>query len=70
MRGENESETVVVVGTGEGCSEPVTITRKPDEKERLSAADKLAKILGLYQNRVDMVGLPQIVITGADKLED
>ena len=70
MRGESESEVVVIVGTGEGCSEPATVTKKPDEKEKLNAADKLAKILGLYQNRVDMTGLPQIIITGADRLED
>ena len=70
LRGESESEAVVVVGVGEGCSEPVKVTKKPDEKEKLSAADKLARILGLYQNRIDMAGALPIVITGADQLED
>ena len=70
MRGESESEVTLVVGTGEGCSEPVTIKKRPDEKEKLNAADKLGKILGMYQNRLDVSGALPVVISGENDLDD
>lgn len=47
MRGESESEVVVIEGQGDGFSEARRMTKKPDEKERLSAAKELAKRYGL-----------------------
>lgn len=38
LRGESQSEVVVVEGTGDGCSEARNIQKAPDEKERLKAA--------------------------------
>lgn len=48
MRGESQSEIVVVEGTGEGTSCATHIQKAPDEKERLKAAELLGKRYGLY----------------------
>lgn len=48
MRGESESEVVVVEGHGEGVSRATRVKKKPDEKERLKAAEQLGKRLGLW----------------------
>lgn len=48
MRGESQSEIVVVEGTGEGTSCATHIKKAPDEKERLKAAELLGKRYGLY----------------------
>lgn len=34
LRGESESEIVVIEGTGEGCSDARRMNKAPDEKER------------------------------------
>ena len=43
MRGSSEAEIVVTEGTGDGCSEARPMIKRPDEKERLKAAELLAK---------------------------
>ena len=53
MRGQSESEIVVVEGTGDGCSEARAMQKAPDEKERLKAAELLGKRYGLYTEKVD-----------------
>ena len=56
MRGKSESEIIVVEGVGEGCSEARAMMKHPDEKERLKAAEILAKILGLNKEKIDVTG--------------
>lgn len=53
LRGETQSEIVVVEGTGMGSSEARTMQKAPDEKERLKAAELLGKRYGLYTEKVD-----------------
>lgn len=53
LRGETQSEIVVVEGTGEGCSEARTMDKAPDEKERLKAAELLGKRYGLFKDKVE-----------------
>lgn len=50
LRGESEAEIVVVEGTGEGCSAASRLLKKPDEKERLKAAELLGKRFGMFKN--------------------
>lgn len=52
MRGESQSEVVVVEGSGFGNSEARTMQKAPDEKERLKAAELLGKRYGLYTDKV------------------
>lgn len=69
VRGKSEAEIVVVEGTGEGCSEARTMTKNPDEKERLKAAELLGKHLGILTNQVKLEAVP-VIISGGELLED
>ena len=53
MRGQTQSEIVVVEGCGDGFSEARTMGKAPDEKERLKAAELLGKRYGLYTEKVE-----------------
>jgi phage terminase small subunit len=53
LRGESQSEVVVVEGIGFGNSEARTMQKAPDEKERLKAAELLGKRYGLYTEKVE-----------------
>ncbi len=53
LRGESQSEIVVVEGIGMGTSEARTMQKAPDEKERLRAAELLGKRYGLYTDRIE-----------------
>ena len=63
LRGDSESETVVVEGTGEGCSEARRMLKAPDEKERLKAAELLGKYYALFTDKaqVEQSGAVQII---------
>ena len=50
MRGQSESEIVVIEGIGEGCSDARRMNKMPDEKERLKAAELLGKRYGLFRD--------------------
>ena len=54
MRGQSESEVVVVEGTGDGYSEARTISKAPDEKEKLKAAELLGKRYGIFTDKVSV----------------
>lgn len=70
LRGESKSKVVVVEGTGEGCSEARLLSKSPDEKERLKAAELIGKRYGVFSDKVDVAGAVPVVISGGDKLED
>ena len=69
IRGQSESQIVVVEGTGDGCSEARHLNKFPDEKERLKAAELLGKHLGLLTNSVKLEAVP-VIISGGELLED
>ena len=53
LRGESQSEEIVVEGTGDGCSEARTMQKAPSEKDRLKAAELLGKRYGLYTDKIE-----------------
>lgn len=53
LRGESQSEIVIVEGVGDGYSEARAMQKAPDEKERLKAAELLGKRYGLYTDKID-----------------
>lgn len=53
LRGQSQSEIVVVEGTGEGCSEARTMRKAPDEKERLKAAELLGRAHMMFTDKVE-----------------
>lgn len=70
LRGETQSEIVVVEGVGEGCSEARRLQKLPDEKERLKAAELLGKRMGLFKDKLDVTANAPVIISGGDELED
>lgn len=70
MRGQSESEIVLAIGIGDGCSEERHIQKSPDEKERLKAAELLGKRYGMFSEKVNIDGAVPIVFAGEDSLED
>lgn len=66
VRGESKSSVLSLCG--DGCQE--VIEKNPDEKERLKAAELLAKRYGLLTDKIGVEGVVPIVISGDDELED
>ena len=64
MRGETEEEVVVNVGTGKGFTRAEKIKAQVSAKERLKAAEMLAKVNGMFITRqeVDLQGVVPVVI--------
>lgn len=62
MRGESESEVVVVESIGDYTSEARNHLKKPDEKERLKAAELLGKRHGIFKDSLNIDGAIPIVI--------
>lgn len=70
LRGEETEEVVVVEGCGDGCSEARTMDKSVGAKEKLKAAELLAKRYGLLTDKVGIEGAIPVVISGEDDLED
>lgn len=70
MRGEKEDVVVVTVGTGKGYSKSEKVKVPISTRDRLKAAEYLAKIHGAFKNEVQITSAIPIVISGGDELED
>ena len=64
MRGETTEEIVVNVGTGKGFTQPEKVTAKVTAKDRLKAAEMLAKVKGMFvtKSEVELSGSLPVVI--------
>lgn len=64
MRGQTEEEVVVNVGVGKGFTEAQKVKAKVGAKERLKAAEMLAKVKGLFinKNELEINGSVPVVI--------
>ena len=66
MRGEAESEVVVTENLGEGISKARRMTKHPDQRERLRAAELLAKYHQLFTAKVEVdTGQAGVIILAA-----
>ena len=63
LRGESKSNTVVIEGKGEGITKARLLTKLPDERERLKAAEILARRHGLTDTKIKIEGV-NIQFTG------
>lgn len=70
LRGESQSEIVVIEGTGDGCSDARRMNKAPDEKEKLKAAELLGKRYGLFTDKLEVDGVARVVINGEDDLDE
>ncbi len=64
MRGESVAEIVIVEGIGEGYSEARRMGKRPDEKERLKAAELLGKRYRIFSEK------PEVAQAGDDGFMD
>jgi phage terminase small subunit len=62
MRGESNSEVVVVEGCGDGFSEARRMDKAPDEKEKLKAAELLGKRYGIFTDKVNLEVEPVVIV--------
>lgn len=69
LRGESESEEIVIENVGDFTSEARTMKKAPSEKDKLKAAELLGKRYSLFKNDVKLDVTP-VVIGGDDGLED
>jgi len=70
LRGESESEVVVVENIGDYISEARRVKKAPDEKERLKAAALIGKRYGIYTDNIDVNSQVSVHFEGEDDLED
>ena len=56
LRGESKAEVIVVESQGAGVSAARRLTKGPDERERLKAAELLAKYHQLFVPKVELTG--------------
>ena len=70
LRGEETEEVVVVEGCGDGYSNASTVDKVVGAKERIKAAELLAKRYGLLNDKVGIEGIVPIVISGDNELEN
>ena len=69
MRGQSQSEIVIVEAVGEGLTKAVHVNKAPDEKERLKAAEILAKRHGLTDTKLTLTHMIPPAFKGEDDLE-
>lgn len=64
MRGETTEEVVMNIGTGKGYTRAEKITAQVSAKDRLKAAEMLAKVKGMFITKaeVDLQGVVPVVI--------
>lgn len=62
LRGESQSEIVVVEGQGEGVSSATHVIKAPDERDRLRAAELLGKRHGLFRDMLQLASAIPVVI--------
>ena len=66
LRGESKSSVLSLCGNGY----QEVVEKEPDEKEKLKAAELLAKRYGLLTDKVGIEGVIPVVISGDDDLEE
>ena len=69
LRGESESEEIVIENIGDFTSEARTMKKAPSEKDRLKAAELLGKRYSLFKDNMKLDVTP-VVIDGGEALED
>lgn len=70
MRGEEQEEVVVTVGTGEGYSAVQKVKKEITPKDRVKAAELLGKVYGIFNSQVEVNGTMQVVFESEENLED
>ena len=71
LRGQEQEETIVIEGQGDGVSKARKIKKEVSPRDRLKAAELLGKRYGLFTDKIEQTTeVKPIVITGGNELED
>ena len=71
LRGQEQEETIVIEGQGDGVSKARKIKKEISPRDRLKAAELLGKRYGLFTDKIEQTTeVKPIVITGGNELED
>lgn len=70
LRGTSTSEIVVVEATGDGTSSAKNVKKKPDEKDRMKAAELLGKYHALYTDKHKVDVQPVNIVMNIPKKGD
>lgn len=62
MRGQQEDETIVVEGIGDGCSAARRMNVKVATRDRNKAAELLGRVYGIYNDKLKLENAPVPVI--------
>lgn len=62
LRGESSASVIVVEGVGDGCSTAKVMSKPPDEKERLKAAELLGKRFGMFKETLNVDIEPVVLV--------
>lgn len=62
MRGESESEEIVLKGVGKGSQKIEKIQKRPSEKDKLKAAELLGKRFGMFNEKTNISDAVPVVI--------
>ena len=67
LRGEEETEALMIIGIGEGCSEVTRVQKKPEINDRQRSAAEITKILGGYNNNLNISVEPITIVEDLDE---
>ena len=71
LRGQEQEETIVIEGQGDGVSKARKIKKELSPRDRLKAAELLGKRYGLFTDKIEQTTeVKPIVIKGGNELED
>ena len=71
LRGQEQEETIVIEGQGDGISKARKIKKEVSPRDRLKAAELLGKRYGLFTDKIEQTTeVKPIVIKGGNELED
>lgn len=62
LRGQQEDETIVVEGVGDGCSRARRMNVKVATRDRNKAAELLGRVYGIYNDKLKLENAPVPVI--------
>lgn len=63
-------DNIVIEGTGNGCSKARHMDRAPSFKDQLKAIELLARMGGMFTDKINMEGSVPVVLKGYDDVKD
>lgn len=65
-----KEENIVIVGTGDGRSEPMSVEKLPSFRDQMKAIELLARMGGMFNDKMSVEANVPVVIMGYDDIPD